>query len=287
MTRKAPSFALRVVVLLLVTFSLAGCTRFIYNHVDWVIRWGISDYIDFDRQQREVLHSMLDDTLDWHRSSELPRYEQFLGKVRLELQSATTAEQFDRYMDQLIAFWHDILAQSMPEISKLMASLSDKQVNQFISQLQKEHDEYVEELEEESESDRVEDRAKRFTRNIQRFTGKLDKNQKAKLEQWAHDTDGILAISLAQRQRWLEYLSKTLAIRNSDPERFRRELYALFVTPENYWTEDYRQLIDQHSRKTTQLLSELHGSMTEKQRNKLDKSLAKYQRDIVILQGKS
>lgn len=279
--------AWRFALLLLVSISLSGCTRFIYNHVDWVIRWGVSDYIDFDRQQRKELHSMLDNTLDWHRISELPRYEAFLAQLRQEMQSTTSPEQFDRLLDQLLGFWHDILARSLPDISKLLASLSDEQVDKFIAKLQQEQEEYLEELQEESESERLEDRAERFAKNIKRFTGKLNKTQLAKLDEWAEDTNGIMAISLTQRQRWQNAFSQTLAIRKTDPQRFQRELYALFVTPENYWAEDYRRLINYHSRKTAELLSELHGSLSDKQRKKLDKSLAKYQRDISILLGKS
>ena len=55
-------------VLLLCVF-LAGCsaTRLVYNQIDWILVWYISDYFTLEDEQEDLLKESVERNMEWHR----------------------------------------------------------------------------------------------------------------------------------------------------------------------------------------------------------------------------
>src|ERR1044071_7467631 len=69
---------LRLLAVLLLAVSAAGCAKLMYNRLDMLAAWYIGDLVSLDEQQRSDLRAWLGQTLQWHRASELSRYASFL-----------------------------------------------------------------------------------------------------------------------------------------------------------------------------------------------------------------
>ena len=75
------SRGLRLLFVLLLAVSAAGCAKFMYNRLDTLAAWYIGDLVSLDDQQRADVRAWLGQTLQWHRTSELGRYATFLREL--------------------------------------------------------------------------------------------------------------------------------------------------------------------------------------------------------------
>ena len=73
-----------ILLLLVLAGTLAGCTNFFYNRLDTLAAWYVQDLVSLDDSQRSDLRTWLNETLQWHRRSELVRYALDRGMLEVE-----------------------------------------------------------------------------------------------------------------------------------------------------------------------------------------------------------
>src|SRR5258708_3833766 len=90
---------------------LAACsaTRLGYNHLDDLLHWEVSSYVDLDPAQQRLFDAELQSLWMWHRQSQLPLYAAELRRLAGLVQAdAIDREQLDAASAHIAGYWKDL-----------------------------------------------------------------------------------------------------------------------------------------------------------------------------------
>jgi hypothetical protein len=180
--------------------------------------------------------------MDWHRSTELPKYQAHLK----ELMSDIKENQID---DERIAYhrekgkghWERARAHVAPDIVTMSKTLSDDQITYFFAKLEKQN---IEEEEEDAEasqlsaSERSKKWVKRNERGAKKWIGRLNEEQKQHIAQFRDRFQRTGEYWLTYRRAYQQALREVFASEDRS-SAFNEKLTALILTPEAYRSEAF------------------------------------------------
>ncbi|HUH38636.1 MAG TPA: DUF6279 family lipoprotein [Spongiibacteraceae bacterium] len=258
---------------------LASCSavKTGYRMADWWIAWTVDDYVRWDAVQQRRFDAELHALLDWHQRTQLPRYRDWFLSLRAELRQPVSIARLQVRGAEVEGFARDIAVQALPAAARLLASLSAEQRAELARALAKQQKKLAREYLKQSDVRRTKQRMKTLVSNLQRFTGRLNGEQRALIRAWAGERGGATALWLANRQQWIEqFLSAVNTHR--DAAGLEQALYPLFVDPQTLHSQTYGQALAASQQRLYALLAELHASGTDQQRERLDANLGKWAR---------
>jgi len=275
-------FKIAVVALLLVLSGACSNTRLVYNYLDWIVGWHLDDYFELNRDQQHFYDTRLDALLTWHRHEQLAVYAAFIDGIRQDIACDLTAERIhDRY-ETLQQFWRDIMMTATPDIQALMLSLDAKQRQYFYRVWEKEQQQYEQKYLRETPSERQRRLRRRMEKMLKRFTGRLTGPQKVMVENWSVALVPMQTLWLENRAGWLAVLKEALESAIATGEK-KEILRRLFVVPEQWWSDAYRNTVFQNESVTMAMLAKMVENLSEKQKKHLDKVLARLKNDFIHL----
>lgn len=247
-----------VLIILTGLLILAGCssTKMAYRYADWGIVWWVDDYIPLTSEQESRLEQDIRDLRQWHCSTELPRYSEWLTRLKKDVRSGD----LDRstvawHQEQLFSFFPPLMEQAMPAATRLLASLSDDQVQYLASNMK----ESQEELEEEFLADNPETtrqaRAERTMERVERWLGALNERQRETVSAWSEARGQQTEIWLEGRRNWQQALLDALEQRDSDD--FSERVSYLMSNYEKVRGERYQQMMSESRTAMAGLMTEL------------------------------
>jgi hypothetical protein len=255
---------------------LAGCSLlYSYRNIDRYIRWSLDDYIAWDSAQESQLRTHLAAQLEWHKRTQLPRYRDWFESIDRTLDNDIDASQLANAADQLQSFWQDIAAHLQTDISAQLASLSDNQVRGLIAVIREKQVDLKSEYDDMTPAELIKKRNREMTKTIKYWLGTLDKNQIALIDTWAQHLPDGRSPWLSNRERWTDAFAQALQHRHQS-ELFAADIHLLFVTPEEVWGTEFRELSQRNRESTLQLLVDLHNSRTQQQRESEHKRIAQW-----------
>jgi hypothetical protein len=273
--------ALRALLaVLVISVSTSGCTtKLVYDFLDWGLYWELKDYVKFTRDQRLIVKDEISQLIDWHRSEELPQYVDQLEKLSKELKSGTTVDQLEEFYNNLRDSWQRIVLKTLPAAVDIISNLNNEQVNDFFEMLiEKEGDDAMK-IEKGTNARTVKKREAYVSKKIVDVIGKLNKDQKSLIAQWALSMKPTQELSLAKAIQWRTRMQTVLAERHNE-QQLENNLMVLFANPEQLRSASYRRVIEKNKRLIMQLLFDLNQTLTNQQRSKLVKKLQSYINDF-------
>lgn len=276
---------LRLAVLLLIVATAGGCisTRFVYNQLDWFITWQLSGYFDLDKAQSQQLRDTVSRTLDWVRTEQLPEYADMLRAIAREAGSGElTTSRWEAIYAQMIALFDNFLRHVIPDAVALLSTLSDDQVEYLIDKLEEENDELAEEYSGRSPEQRQRRREKAIVKGMQRFTGKLNSDQKALVSSSVASMYDNSQEWLKGRQLWQQAFRSLLLERPPRPE-FEARLLAISIDPNYVDTPEYRAKVEANQRIVLGLMADVIVSLDDKQRERFQRRLNGFADDFDAL----
>lgn len=268
----------RLPLLLLTTLLLAACSmvQVGYNQLDRLIAWRLDDYLPLDGAQRAVVQPALTRWVDWHCSSQLPGYAGWLRQVDADLRAGADVARIDAHIDTVLGFARTAASEAAREIGPLVAGAKPEQIAALKRRFERNTREYVKDWVEPPAEDIVRERTRRLRDRIESWTGRLTPAQRDIVDRWARDVRSRSEDSLESRRRWQAAMAELLARTDLAPDAFRRELEAMFVTPERHWTPGYAQSFRDNRARVAQALSELSATLTDAQRRHLQREVARF-----------
>src|SRR5687767_5971123 len=124
-----------ILLLLVLAGTLAGCTNFFYNRLDTLAAWYVQDLVSLDDSQRNDLRTWLNETLQWHRRSELIRYAKFLRELAATSEQPGNASTYKSVEAQVEGFGARLVEQAAPDAARLMMSLTPEQIDELEASL--------------------------------------------------------------------------------------------------------------------------------------------------------
>jgi hypothetical protein len=266
-----------LLLLLALTATLLGCTNFFYNRLDTLAAWYVQDLVSLDDTQRSNLHTWLNDTLQWHRRSELVRYAKFLRELAANSQRPGTASTYKGIETQVEGFGSRLVEQAAPDAARLLMSLTPEQIDQFETNLaEKSRERNEKSLEAQADGKWHEQRAKDIEKQLKRWTGAVTKEQRQLIAQLSNQFESTTTDWLESQEHWRHAMFGALRARftaGQSPAVIEERILALLRKPETQWTPAYRAKATQNREQSLNVLGALDASLTAAQRAYLQREL--------------
>jgi len=261
----------RVLLVLFLASTLSGCgVRILYHQLDWLIPWQLKDYVTLDSAQRVELEALLEDRLEWHCQTQLPRYAEWLRAVENDLRNGPIrAEWFAERTDDASVFWTELMRPLSHDVAAILGQASDAQIDELFRNLDARTREQMEAFVHQEEHVLIQERAERLERRLRRWFGRMTADQRARIDAWSADLGLFANEWLENRERWQAQLRLALAEANHQPESLQPALERLLVHPEQTWSPDYVERLERHRKATWLLLADLYQMSSERQRDRL------------------
>jgi hypothetical protein len=261
----------RVLLLLLAAASLSGCgVRMLYQQLDWLIPWQLQDYVTLDSSQRLELEVLVEDRLDWHCRTQLPRYAEWLRAVEQDLRNDAVGPQWlAERADDASLFWTELMHPLSHDVAAVLGQTSDAQIDELFGNLDARTREQMEAFVDREDHVLIQERAERLEQRLRRWFGRMNADQRARIQVWSEDLGLFANEWLENRGRWQARLRHALDVADRRPESLQPALERLMVHPEQTWSPDYVERLERQRKATWLLLADLYQMSSERQRNRL------------------
>lgn len=237
---------------------LTGCssTKLAYRYADWGIVWWVDDYIPMTSEQESRLERDIRDLRQWHCGTELPRYSQWLTRLKSDVRGGDLDESTVAWhQEKLFSFFPPLMDRSKPAATRLLASLSDEQVRKLAANMEDSQKEMEEEfLADDPEKTRAA-RAERTIERVERWLGPLNDRQRETVSTWSEARGEQTQVWLEGRRNWQQALLDALEERDS--ASFADRISYLIDNNEEVRGERYQQMMSESRPAMAQLMTEL------------------------------
>jgi len=261
-----------LVVVALVLSS--GCSvNYIYNNADRFARWGVSDYLNMNEDQRRYFDAEFAKLHHWHRTNHLPRYSDLLEALPATLADGVDPAEMVAMEHTMLTWAEEMEDRGTPMVIELARSMSDEQVARLAKKLKASNDEIAKPERGKS----VESSQARWRDEIvdvfAQFAGRLSKDQQEYLSSQSVRYIPERALWADYRGRWQADLLALLAAR---AERgFAERFTELAKNRETYYGAELAYIFDHNEALGKEIAQWLLNNMTERQRERLFERLLK------------
>jgi hypothetical protein len=264
------SAVLRVVLAVCLLVGGTGCSlKMMYNNADRFARWAANDYIQMDDAQEAYFDGEIDALLYWHRTEELPRYAAYLESLPRDLdQGGATEEEVQGIMDTMYGWFEALEQKAMPMFTEMLLSLSDEQVARLPERLDEDNEKFSEDEQDQSPEEIQEEWFEGVADAMGRFTGRLNKEQRAYLAAQSVRYVPQFGLWADYRRRWQADLMVLLHEKRGDPEVFVPAFERLVASREAYYGEELQAVFDANEILGREVTAWLLNHLTEKQRER-------------------
>lgn len=206
-----------ILIVMVAALLLAGCssTKLAYRYADWGIIWWVEDYIPITGEQEARLEQDILALRDWHCSTELPRYSEWLSELQQDVRSGNLGQpRVSYHQEQLFSFFPPLADRAKPAATRLLSSLSDVQVQALADNMAENQAEKEEEFLAEDPAQTRQARAERTIERVERWLGALNDTQTDIVGEWSDARGSQTEIWLEGRRNWQQALLDTLEQRN-------------------------------------------------------------------------
>jgi hypothetical protein len=267
----------KAILLLLALATLAGCTNFFYNRLDTLAAWYVQDLVSLDDSQRSDLRTWLNETLQWHRRSELVRYAKFLRELAANAERPGNANTYKGIEAQVEAFSARLVERATPDAARLLMSLTPEQIDELEANLaEKARERNEKSLAAQAEGKWHEKRAKDIEKQLKRWTGSVTKEQRQLIAQLSTQFQSTTTDWLESQEHWRHAMFGALRARftaSESPAVIEERILALLRTPEAQWTRAYQAKATQNREQSLTVLGAIDASLTTPQRAHLQREL--------------
>ena len=261
----------RIAIFLIAVVLMSCGPRLVYPHLDWLIPWYLSDYISLDSDQKSMLGDRLSKLLDWHCRTQLPAYATTLRELRQDLarhSGQLNPAMLQAYSARLTVLWKELLQQIGPDITAILATATDAQIDELFVNLEKQNKKFKEEYVDLPPDELVQNRAERMVKRAKYLISKLNAEQKQAVTDWSSQLTPIAEDWLQNRRVVQAGARRLMASRHTDPG-FKAAMQEFIINPEHMRSADYQRKIDINTTVTINFLVKLDRLLTTEQRSYL------------------
>lgn len=259
---------------------LTGCTSFAYKRLDWLIPWYVEGYVDLTSEQRKILRKKLASPLDWHREEELANYIDILNQIETDLDGDVTADTVRRWADEIFEAAARVQRSLLAISLEFGTQISDEQVEEFVVSLW-ERQEEMEEFSARSDAEYADDDYDSLVETLERFLGRLNKEQKAILREASYKLVRFDKAWLDEGRAWLKKMENLL----QREAGWQEAIMQAYDARASLRSAEYRAAFEHNMGLVTRAYAEVIGIMSETQRKKALNELDDLRRMLTRLMG--
>lgn len=276
---------------LCLAFGAAACssatlTRLAYNNAAFaygnlgsMLTWMVDEYVDIDGAREDWVRARIDRVVAWHRAEELPRFRAFFESMLAKSEAPFKVEDIAAHYRDVRASYYRVMEQVIPDTAEFLGTLSPDDVAQMERKFAEENQKFVKESVRGTPEDRLERRVKRFVGHLESWVGSLETAQRALVIERYHELADYSEQLLGER-RYRQ--TEILALVKARPARAQMQagLRRILVETDSWRNPDYAQKLRERDLKVHTMIADLSATMTERQRNALQKRIRGFLRDI-------
>jgi len=272
------------IIALFLLLLLTGCTtKVTYNFLDWAIEWKVQRMVTLHAEQKHQMRQAVQEFHQWHRTTQLPLYADYLKSVENLLQQGPlTAAAIHAETDKIQLLLDHSFNKILPDVAAILAQLDEAQIKHLMDRFAEEREEYREEYVDISKSKQIKKRRDELTKHLNDWVGRLDAQQKKQIQLWAESMQPYETLNLQQHLIWEDALKQTLAQRKNS-EMLLAGLQKLVFHRSDNWQPELEQVMDRNQERTYAVLADLLNNLSEKQRSHLQIKLREYQKIFLEL----
>lgn len=248
---------------------LAACgPKLIYPNLSWLIPVYLDDYISLDDGQSERLKSSLSRQLKWHCRVQLPLYVDLLEDMKRDFERSSRPippARLMAYVSRLEEFWMELRVQLGPDIADILASATDRQIQELYDTLDKKNRKREKKYLGIPEDAARRLREKRMVKRLKYWLPELTREQEQAVAEWSAGLDPIAEEWLDDRKRVQNEFRRLLDQRTTN-DRFQSDFTDLLLTFDRTRSPDYQARFDANTARTLAFLSRLNQMLTPDQR---------------------
>jgi len=270
MFNRLKNIKLSKLVFILSLLFIASCsTSFAYNNLGWLSSFWVDDYVDLNKSQSKQLKAIINDTRDWHREVELPKYKADLLDLRQLLNNEADTAQLMEKITQVKQHWRNLLLHTSDPLIELAMTLTPSQRNEMV-----EINEEIQEHTSLTKDEHLQQRLERQLDYYKQWLGKLTSEQQTLISQAnsAHTSTSNL---------WYDYKLTRLAALEAlftqqtlSEAEFSQQLRTIITEREQYMSNELLELNEQNLKAYAQLLLKLNKTLSTKQLAHVDEEFA-------------
>ena len=250
-------------------------------------RW-FDRYVDFDNEQSLKVRHALDDTLAWHRRTQLPDYVQLLARAEAEVAGDATPERMCAWSGELRRRIEPVLQYHAPTFADVARTLSPAQIAHIETRFAESNEEFRDDHLQRNPQRRQKAEVKREVERAEMLYGRLDAVQRDLIADSVASSPYDAEVAYAERkerQQDLLSLLRRLREANSGRDEAIAQVRAYLGGIERSPRESYRRYAERVAAHRCALASQLHNSASAAQRSEAASKLAGYRADARDLMG--
>ena len=267
------------ILILSILVLLSGCSiKMAYNNLDRMIRWGVSDYVDLNDAQQDVLERELDKLHMWHRQNHLPQYAELTRTLAQQSVDEISPARM-REVSEQFQFWAtEVEEQFTPLIVAIMISLTEEQMVALPAKMKKSNTEWAEAEADKTLRESQQEWAEGLTGMMKNFTGKLNKDQRAYIDRRSLEYRPERVLWAAYRARFQDALFALL--KNRHDETFPQAYRQLIEERETYWGDELREIFTHNEQLNMDVSAYVLSNLTAKQSERFVETLTELSEDL-------
>jgi len=245
-------------------------------------RW-LDRYADFDDAQSLRVRTALDETLAWHRRTQLPDYVQLLTRAEAEIAGEVTPERMCAWADEIRSRAEPVIDHVAPALAEVMLTLSPMQLSHIEMRFAEDDDKYRDEHLQRNPERRRKAEVRREIELAELLYGDLDASQRDLVVQSVAASPFSAEAALAEREaRQQDFLRLARRLRETMPAaddatvQVRAYLRELVRSPR----DSARRQAERVRAHQCALASALHNAASEVQRRAAARRLAGWRADL-------
>lgn len=272
---------IRIALLMALLLTVTACSRvgLAYRNLDLIIPWTLNDYLDINGEQKDWFNDRLNEHLNWHCTTQLPGYLDWLDRLKNMVQ---TNQVTDQALQQRTREAKAAIAETAREITpsaiELLQGLNDDQVADmdaaFVKDQRKRQQQYLKP----TLQQQIQERSERMEKRLNDWLGPLSETQRQRVQAWSRALGDQNQQWIANRAHWQNQFSEAVAQRHS-PD-FPKRIEQLLVDRESLWTPAYRQAFDKTEAQARSLLVDVMADSTPTQRAHLLRKIDRVKKDF-------
>ena len=167
----------RLFCIFVMTILLGACsTSIVYNNADYLVKWWIGKYIDFNATQKPIVDQTIDAWLNWHREQEIPRYTNQLTTLKTAIVAQDLSrEQLSQHFSETQSHITRIRQRVAPDVAAIGVTLDLEQLSQLFATITHERQERAEEAKQRRQ--KQPSRSARIIESMEEYIGPLTQVQ--------------------------------------------------------------------------------------------------------------
>jgi len=255
---------IRITIIALALFTIQGCgLQFWYNRIAWLSTWYADDYVTLSSAQEERIETLVEKHAYWHRTTQLPRYNQFIEDVTVDLRNRTVADNYDSYGDRLLNFYYTILDKVLDDTVIELAQLTDEQVDELMQNINASADKQSEEYLERTAEERLEDSVEGAIDSYDEWFDDLTDKQEALITEMAQRIQPTGELRFKYLKQWREAFS--LALKERQSESGQQALRSLLRNPRQLQSPELIQTSDANDLVRKEFQLQLFDTLSDEQ----------------------